>query len=137
MSAGYYRRLYHAVGDKWHWRDRNLWSDARLDAYLQSPHVSVWECFVDDESAGFFELDHHVDDSVEIAYFGLREKFFGRGLGKSMLTCAAEAAWDLNPARVWLHTCTLDSPYALANYKARGFSEVRTDKYVMQLVDAD
>jgi len=27
----------------------------------------------------------------------------------------------MGASRVWLHTCTLDHPSALANYKARGF----------------
>jgi hypothetical protein len=26
------------------------------------------------------------------------------------------------PSRVWVHTCTLDHPGALANYQARGFA---------------
>ena len=29
--------------------------------------------------------------------------------------------------RVWLHTCTLDSPPALANYRARGFRVYRSE----------
>ena len=51
----------------------------------------------------------------------------GRGIGKAMLTRAAEEAWALGASRVWLHTCTLDSPRALPNYQARGFEETRTE----------
>ena len=61
------------------------------------------------------------------------ETFFSRGIGKAMLTRAAEEAWALSPTRVWLHTCTLDSPHALANYLARGFDAVRTEKYLVQV----
>ena len=32
---------------------------------------------VDDDAAGYFELVRHSDGSVEIAYFGLVERFFG------------------------------------------------------------
>jgi hypothetical protein len=32
----------------------------------------------------------------------------------------ARHAWQLTTTRVWLHTCSLDSPHALANYQARG-----------------
>jgi GNAT superfamily N-acetyltransferase len=124
-----YRRLYNAVGAQWTWVDRDAWSDAQLAAHLARPDVSVWECCVDDASAGFFELEQRDDGSVEIAYFGLVEAFFGRGLGKAMLTRAAEEAWALGANRVWLHTCTLDSPQALPNYKARGFEEVRQETY--------
>ena len=45
-----------------------------------------------------------------IWYFGPREG------------CAAvERAWELATDRVWVHTCTLDHPSALPNYRARGF----------------
>jgi GNAT superfamily N-acetyltransferase len=128
-----YRRLYRAVGEQWHWNDRNAWSDERLAAHLSAPSVAVWECLVSNERAGFFELQQCDDGSVEIAYFGLVDRFIGRGLGKVMLTRAAEEAWANEPTRVWLHTCTLDSPHALANYKARGFEETHRETFVYQL----
>lgn len=131
-----YRRLYAAVGYRWYWRDRNVWSDDRLTAHLARPEISVWEAIVDGESAGYFELERRAeDDSVEIAYFGLAEPFIGRGVGKAMLARAAREAWALSPRRVWLHTCTLDSPHALPNYKARGFVPYRTETYVAQVDD--
>jgi len=133
IDAEHYRRLYGAVGDKWYWRDRNAWSDERLLRHLSSPAIAVWECLVDGETAGFFELQRESDGSVEIAYFGLIDAFMGRGIGKAMLTRAAEEAWAFGASRVWLHTCTLDSPRALPNYKARGFEEVRQETYVFQL----
>jgi GNAT superfamily N-acetyltransferase len=133
MRADHYRRLYSAVGERWHWRDRNAWSDEQLTAHLAAANVTVWECLVGHEPAGFFELDKRDDGSVEIAYFGLVAAFIGQGLGKTMLTRAAEEAWALGPTRVWLHTCTLDSPHALANYRARGFSEVLTETYTIEL----
>ena len=58
-----------------------------------------------------------------------------RGLGKAMLTRAADEAWALEPTRVWLHTCTLDSPHALPNYLARGFTPTRRERYVAELPD--
>jgi GNAT superfamily N-acetyltransferase len=133
ISAEHYRRLYRAVGDRWYWHDRNAWPDAQLMSYLASPSIAVWECLVSNETAGFFELANHHDGSVEIAYFGLTAAFIGRGLGKAMLTRAAEEAWALGPTRVWLHTCTLDSPHALPNYLARGFEETRKETYVATL----
>lgn len=59
---------------------------------------------------------------MEIAIFGLAPKFIGRGLGGVLLTSALEEAWRTQPARVWLHTCSLDHPAALPNYKARGLT---------------
>jgi hypothetical protein len=57
----------------------------------------------------------------------------GRGIGKAMLTRAAEEAWASEPTRVWLHTCTLDSPRALPNYKARGFEECHRETVLVRL----
>ena len=35
----------------------------------------------------------------------------------------------MQPARVWLHTCTLDHPGALPNYLKRGFRATGTEQY--------
>lgn len=133
ISVSHYRRLYRDVGARWHWLDRDTWTDERLAAHLMRPEISVWECMVGGESAGFFELERMSDGSVEISYFGLASAFIGRGIGKAMLTRAADEAWALGATRVWLHTCTLDSPNALPNYKARGFEEFRREHYVTKL----
>jgi GNAT superfamily N-acetyltransferase len=132
-SAADYRRLYRSVGERWHWRDRLTWNDETLHAHLASPGVGIWELVVGGVSAGYFELRRTPDDEVEVAYFGLVPTFIGQGLGGHLLTCAVEQAWSLGARRVWLHTCTLDSPHALPNYKARGFREFRTERYQVEL----
>ena len=134
IDIEHYRRLYRDVGRRWHWRDRDAWSDEMLAAHLARPEVAVWECLVGSESAGYFELEHS-GDSIEIAYFGLAPDFIGRGLGKAMLTRAVQEAFALGPVRVWLHTCTLDSPRALPNYLARGFTPTRRERYVAEVTD--
>ena len=131
-SIADYRRLYGAVGGPWHWRDRLKWDDETLRAYLGSPLIAIWELLVGGASAGFFELRKSGNDEVEIAYFGLIPSFIGRGLGGALLTAAVEEAWRFGGRRVWLHTCTLDSPHALPNYKARGFVPYRTEIYEME-----
>lgn len=128
-----YRRLYHAVGGPWHWRDRLAWDDDTLRAHLSSSDIAIWELLVSDESAGYFELRRSGTHEIELAYFGLRPGFIGRGLGGSLLTRAVEEAWKLGARRVWLHTCTLDSPHALPNYRARGFRDFRTERYEVDL----
>ena len=44
-----------------------------------------------------------------------------------MLTSAIENGWAMGPERVTVHTCTLDHPRALANYKARGLTVFKTE----------
>jgi len=49
------------------------------------------------------------------------------GFGGYLLTHAIRSAWDSGATRVWVHTCTLDHPSALANYVARGMKVYRTE----------
>lgn len=131
-----FRALYREVGANHQWHDRDRMSDDELRAYLQSPDVQLWVLRERGDPAGFFELRRHRDASVEITYFGLVPRFIGRGLGKHLLSRAAEAAWAMGATRVWVHTCTLDAPSALPNYLARGFEPIRTETYEA-LIPAD
>ena len=130
-----YRELYEGVGTEYHWRDRRSWSDEQLQRHLGQPGVAIWVLWQGDAPRGFFELVRHDDGSVELAYFGLMPAGIGQGLGRAFLTKAVDVAWSLKPtpARVWLHTCTLDHPAALANYLARGFQVTGTERYTMDL----
>jgi len=131
--ASFFRYLYVEVGRNYHWVDHLGWTGDEWRARLASPAVSLCLLTVAGAPAGYFELEQHADGSVEIAYFGLLPEFLGRGLGKYLLSQAAEAAWALGPTRVWLHTCTLDDPAALPNYVARGFRAVKSETYETDL----
>lgn len=131
-APSFWRRLYTEVGQAYHWIDRLGWTDSDIQNYLCDPAVSLWVLAVSGEVAGYFELRKHPEPatfSVEIAYFGLLPAYLGRGLGKYLLSEAATRAWELKPARVWLHTSTLDHMAALPNYLARGFSVFRVEQY--------
>ena len=123
------RAFYSAVGEAWHWRDRKAWSDEQYAAYLARTGISLWVLRFAAEDAGYVEYERHPDGAIEIALFGLMPRFTGRGFGKHLLTVAALEAWRHKPHMVWLHTCTLDSPRALPNYKARGFVPFREERY--------
>lgn len=127
----FYRYLYAAVGEAYHWVDRRAWTDAEVRAHLDTPGLELWVLFREGAPAGYFELLRHEDGAVEIAYFGLLPEFVGRGLGKHLLTEAVRRAWGMGAGRVWLHTCTLDHPSALPNYKARGFRPFREETYLV------
>lgn len=125
-----YRYCYRTVGAAFHWRDRLDWSEADILRHLADPAVSVYVARHGHTIAGYYELRRvEQDASVEIAYFGLVPDWIGRGLGRHLLSCAVRDAWRLDPRRVWLHTCTLDHPHALANYVARGFVPYMTETY--------
>ncbi|MBU6245788.1 MAG: GNAT family N-acetyltransferase [Actinomycetales bacterium] len=115
------RFMYQAVGAAWHWVDRAAWTPQEWLAWVDRPQHTLVTCWVDGVPAGYFELDDQAGD-VELAYFGLLPGFLGLGLGGWLLTKAIEVAWSLpQTRRLWVHTCTLDAPHALANYQARGF----------------
>ena len=115
------RRFYRSVGG------RHQWTDHRdKDAAWWQAHAQEVETWVLEPEAGYYEL-HAVGDDVEIAYFGLLPAFQGRGLGGALLEHALRRGFELG-SRVWVHTCTLDGPYALANYRARGLESYRVDR---------
>lgn len=116
------RDLYLAVGQMWSWNDKRVWSDEQWKEYGLAPELRTLAAYYDDSLAGYYELRRDEQGGVEIAYFGLLPEFIGRGLGGALLTSAIEEAWRMLPSvsRVWVHTCNLDHPAALANYQARG-----------------
>jgi GNAT superfamily N-acetyltransferase len=129
----FFRYLYAAVGGPYHWIDRLPWTDDDIRRYLGTPGVSLWVLHSGGAPAGYYELKRHEDGSVEIAYFGLLQEFIGRGLGKYLLSEAVAEAWRQGARRVWLHTCTLDGPAALPNYKSRGFKPFKEEVYEVDL----
>ena len=129
----FYRYLYSEVGRAFHWVDRLDWTDEQIQAHLQQASITLWVLRLSDAPAGWFELKRHEDASVEIAYFGILPGVRRRGLGRHLLTAAASRAWEGGASRVWLHTCTLDDPAAVPNYRARGFTPYKEEVYSVDL----
>jgi GNAT superfamily N-acetyltransferase len=131
------RFLYATVGADWSWTDRLPWTTEDWRTRLSRPGVETWVMWVGGAPAGYAELDSRPGPSgnaeVELAYFGLLPAYVGRGLGGTLLEAALRRAWAMNEgtdhptSRVWVHTCTLDGPHALANYESRGFVTYRTE----------
>lgn len=120
-STNDYLSWYKTVGDPWLWTDRLRMAPEKLQALLDDPGVEVLLLVVDQQPAGFAEIDRRNADDIEIAYFGLFPAFIGRGLGKYFLNAVAHHVWRQAPQRLWLHTCDLDHAAALPNYLQAGF----------------
>lgn len=119
------RDLYARVGAGWSWTDRLGWDAAAWAAH--AGRVETWLAAVDGAPAGYYELDvPPAGEGAEIAIFGLLDGFHGRGLGGALLTHALRRGLT-RAGRVWAHTCTLDGPHALANYRARGMRAFKTE----------
>lgn len=118
------RFFYQLIGGPWHWVDQLSWTERQWNAWCDRPELHLVTCWVDGVPAGYYEFEQQ-GQSAEIVHFGLVEQFFGRGLGAWLLTDALHRAFAVEGVeRVWLHTCSLDGPAAMANYQARGFRVV-------------
>jgi ribosomal protein S18 acetylase RimI-like enzyme len=128
-SPEFSRFLYTAVGGDVTWTDRLGWTYARWQEFLDRPGVETWVAYDRETPAGYVELEAQDDGVVEIVYFGLLPAFRGRRIGGHLLSEGTARAWDLarrwpgrcRTERVWVHTCSKDGPYALDNYRRRGF----------------
>ena len=133
-TISFYRYLYDTIGADWFWFERRRLADEQLAAIIHHDQVEVHVLYVRGVPAGYVELDRRVAGEVEIAYFGLIPEYVGRGFGPFLLHWALGRAWSREPRRVWLHTCTLDHPKALAVYQRGGLTVY--DRKVVQ-EDAD
>ncbi|NJL49021.1 MAG: GNAT family N-acetyltransferase [Leptolyngbyaceae cyanobacterium SM2_5_2] len=127
------RFLYTSVGGQWYWCDRLTWIYNCWMTYLNRPKLQTWVAYLTGTPAGYFELEEQGEGNVEIAYFGLLPQFVGQGLGAHLLTIAVEQTWEMGASRVWVHTCSLDRPYAYKNYESRGFSLYDTQAILREL----
>ncbi len=139
-QLAFYRFLYDYVGRDYNWTSRLAWSDDRLREHLARPEVTVLPFYVRGTPAGYIELNAapggDEGPGTEVVHFGLAPAFHSRGLGKHFLSVGVARAFADGASRVWLHTCTLDGPHALANYQARGFIPYRSTTELETLSDA-
>jgi ribosomal protein S18 acetylase RimI-like enzyme len=129
VDVPFYLFLYREVGDALRWRDRLLMPAEALAAELAQAEVSVLS--VGGVPAGYIELAALPDGATEVAYFGLRAAYHGRGLGKYLLGYGLGRAWARQPAYVYVHTCNLDGAYALRTYESCGFEVARVEQVPM------
>ncbi len=117
-----YRALFRRVGGPWLWFSRLVMADDALNAILNDPGVRIW-AVVDRAGieVGMLELDDRRSGECELSYVGLIPELAGQGHGRWLMAQALALAWRSGVTRVWVHTCTLDHPGALAFYRRSGF----------------
>ncbi len=118
----WYRQFFRGIGSDWLWFSRLLLTDEELRRILDHPEVEFHLLLDQGKEAGFFELDCRKPPDVEIRFFGLAAEWVGKGMGKILMARALEIGWSYQPRRVFLHTCTLDHPRAVAFYQKAGFA---------------
>jgi len=120
-DLNWYRGIFRRAGEHWLWWSRLEMNDAQLGAVLNATTTELFIAQGDGMEIGMAELDRSIPDQVEIAFFGLYAEALGKGLGRPFMDALLDQAWTDSTARVWVHTCTLDSPVALPFYLKCGF----------------
>ena len=120
-----YRALFRAVGERWLWCSRLMWSDAKVLSLIRDPGIEVYALAQGGARMGMLELDFREPGEVEIALLGVVDALIGTGAGTFLMSFALERAWAAKPRRVWLHTCQYDSPQAMGFYRRCGFVAYR------------
>ena len=121
----WYRDLFRRVGEDWLWFSRPSMNDTELAAIIHAPGIEVYALVADGRDEGLLELDFREPGQCELVYFGVTAGLIGTGAGRFLMNRALEIAWSRNGSRVWVHTCTLDHPSAVAFYQRSGFRPFR------------
>jgi GNAT superfamily N-acetyltransferase len=121
----WYRDLHRRVGADWLWVSRLRLSDAELAAIIHADGVEHYTLEQDGRAEAQLELDFRKPGDCEIVYFGVAAQLIGTGAARFLMNRALRRAWSKPVKRVWLHTCTFDSPRALAFYERSGFCPFR------------
>ena len=120
-----YRALYRRVGERWLWFSRLVMPDAALVAILSDPEVQAFALTDGARELGLLELDFRSAGECELAFLGLVPEAIGSGLGRFLIEAGIERAFARPITRLWVHTCTLDHPGAVAFYMRAGFRPYR------------
>lgn len=117
-----YRTWFRAVGEDLMWFSRMVMPDDKLRAKLADPDTDSYALLRGGEFCGLMELDYKPAPDAELAFFGLQKGLIGQGLGRALMDEALRQAWARPITRLFVHTCTFDSPEALPFYLRSGFT---------------
>lgn len=122
-----YLSLFREIGAPWLWMGRLVMAREKLALMLAAPTAKLWQVKRGATRIGILELEWQEAGDVEVAYFGLVPGEAGKGTGGWLMDQAQRIAWgDPQTRRLWLHTCTADSPAAIPFYMKMGFEPYAT-----------
>ena len=132
ISVEEYRELFRLIGTDYLWSSRLCMEAGALEATIGSPDVEVYVLDANGENNGIAELDFRVPNECELALFGVSQPLLSKGAGRWLMNRALSRAWSRPIHRLWVHTCNLDHPRALAFYMRSGF---RPFKRMVEIYD--
>ncbi len=125
VDPDWYRSLFRRIGEDWLWFSRLQLSDEEICAVLGNALHKTYVFEAQGREEGLVELDFGTEGECEISFFGLTPPMLGKGAGRWMMNRVLEMAWSRPIRRLWVHTCSLDHPAALAFYIRSGFTPYR------------
>ena len=124
-TAPWYRDLFSRMGRDWLWFSRLAMDEAVLTGIITDPAVEIHVLELNGTDLGYAELDFRQPGECELAFFAVDRGLQGTGAGRWLMNRALERVWRRPIGRLWVHTCTLDHPGALAFYQRSGFVPYR------------
>ena len=125
------RAMIRAVGTDWLWQAVLSMPEGELAAMLGDRGYEVHGLRRDGAEVGLVALDYRAPGECEIAFFGVTPDAVGTGAARWAMNRTLEMAWARDIGRLWLHTCTLDHPGALAFYRRTGFTPTHQEVEVL------
>lgn len=122
-----YLTLFRTIGERWMWTSRLLLKEDILRAEIHHDAVEIYRIEYEGAYVGLLELDFREPRQCEIGFFGMISEMNGKGYGRWLMTKALIHAWRPDISRVWLHTCTEDSPSAIPFYMKSGFTPYKRE----------
>ena len=122
--------FYKQIGKDHFWRDRLIWTDKQWLKYSSNSLLDTWILKDNNNNLiGYYEIEKHENKEFELINMGILSDYRSKGYGSLLLTHVLKNSSDNNAKKVWVHTCSLDHKFALANYISRGFKvfKKRTD----------
>jgi GNAT superfamily N-acetyltransferase len=135
VATNHYREIYINVGGKYGWASRLMLTEEELQKTLNRTENRLYFLEKNGNFAGFFEAEVY-KSKTELLYFGLDEKYLGKGLGKVLMQYVFCKARQWNTESLSLHTCEYDHKAALPFYKKMGF-EVKDEKVLKEYYPMD
>lgn len=121
-DTGRFRALFRDIGRDIMWFSRLIMPEEKLASIIGDGQVESYALVKNGADIGMLELDFREAGVCELSFFGLVPSAIGLGAGRFLMNEALERAWGRPISRLWVHTCTLDHPSALAFYRRSGFT---------------
>ncbi len=121
--------FYKQIGKDHFWRDRLVWTDKQWLKYSSNPLLDTWILKDNNKNLiGYYEIEKHENKEYELINMGILSEYRSKGFGSLLLTHALKGSYDNKAEKVWVHTCSLDHKFALANYLSRGFKVFKKEQ---------